>query len=123
MRFSIPYSRFSGLVLRLLWMGPRRSLLRVDERDLRVRMGWAFRARIPRSTIVSARAAGPPPWTWGVGVHGWRGRWLVNGRRSPTVVIEMTEPVPARVGPFRSGLTCLQIGVDDPEALTAALGG
>ena len=122
MRFSISFSRFGRVVLGLLGMGPGRSLLRLDERDLRVRMGWGFRARIPVEAIGAARVAGPPPFTWGVGVHGWRGRWLVNGRRGPSVVLELDEVVPARVGPFRSGVRCLQITVDEPERLVEALG-
>ena len=121
MRFSIPFSRVSRLFLGLFGMGPGRSLLRVDGEALRVRLGWGFRARIPLDAIRSAHAAGPPPLSSGVGVHGWRGRWVVNGRRGPTVVMELSEPVPARVGPFTSGVTHLQIGVDDPETLAEVL--
>jgi hypothetical protein len=121
LRFSISYSRLSRLLLGLLGMGPGRSLVRVDGDDLRVRMGWGFRARIPVASVRSARVEGPPPASAGVGVHGWQGSWVVNGRRSPSVVIELAEPVPARVGPFTSGVGRLQITVDEPEALAAAL--
>ena len=56
-----------------------------------------------------------------VGVHGWRGRWLVNGASAPLVGIVLHDPVPARVLGFRIHLREVIVSVDDPDGLVAAL--
>jgi hypothetical protein len=60
---------------------------------------------------------------WSVGAHGWGGRWLVNGARGPIVSIEIDPPVHARTILIPNGLRELQVSVDDPDALVAALVG
>lgn len=103
----------------LLGMGPGRSRVRVTDEELRVEMGWAYRSTIPRSTIRSAtRRDGD---VWSRGVHGWRGRWLVNGSGDRLVVIEIDPPSRARIGPVGIRPRELTVGVDDPDALVAAL--
>lgn len=58
-------------------MGPRFSGIDVDATTVRVRMGWGFRATIPRSAITEV--ATTERRVWSRGAHGWNGRWLVNG--------------------------------------------
>jgi hypothetical protein len=106
-------------LLSILALGPRFSSVELDDETLRVRMGWAFRATIPRRQIVDARAR--RGLVGGIGVHGWNGRWLVNGAATGLVAITVDPPVRAWVvAPVK--LKELTISLEDPGALLAALG-
>ena len=119
-RFAISYNSFNRALLTLLGMGPARSFVSVGDDSVTVRMGWSFRADIPRSTIVSARPDDAGVWGWGV--HGWGGRWLVNGSSSGIVRIDLDPAVPGKVvGPFGVSLRVLRVSVDEPDALLDAL--
>jgi hypothetical protein len=100
---------------------PTNSFLAVDDDVLRVRMGWSFKTDIPRANIRSASRAPDSPLS--IGIHGWGGRWIVNGAASPMVAISIEPPVRARVLGFPVTLRELLVSVDDPEALVAALTG
>src|SRR6187455_2580036 len=63
-------------MFRLLGLGPARSGVWVGRDSLRVTMGWGFRAEIPRRAVREIGPDGAAVGGWGV--HGWRGRWLVN---------------------------------------------
>ena len=69
--------------------------LELDRDRLRVRMGWAFGATVARAQIRAARHS--EGLVGGIGVHGWRGHWLVNGAASGLVTLEI-DPAGARVG-------------------------
>ena len=117
-RFPI---RFTGpsRAMTVLGMSPAKSWVEIDEEHLRVRMGWAFVLDAPRVNVRNARADDERVWGWGV--HGWRGRWLVNGSSSGLVRIELNPPVPARMGPIPLHVRELRVSVEDPEGLVAAL--
>jgi hypothetical protein len=117
-RFPI---RFTGVnkAMALLGMGPRVSYVDVGADAVEVRMGWAFRATIPVSSIRSAVEDGDRVLGWGV--HGWRGTWLVNGSSGGLVRIELGLPVRAKVGFVPVRLAVLRVAVDDPAGLVAAL--
>jgi hypothetical protein len=83
-RFAIDYSRWNKRFFGLLGLGPRFSEVVVDDANLRVRMGWAFHAEVPRADIRRVAATERPFFAWGV--HGWRGRWLVMARRTGSLV-------------------------------------
>jgi len=97
---------------------PRRSYLELDDESLRVQMGWSFRARVPRRSI---RSANRDHDRWSIGVHGFRGRWLVNGAAGPIVAIAIDPPAPAYVVGVPIQLRELLVSVDDPDALVDAL--
>ncbi len=93
--------------------------LRVGPHDLVVQMSYGFRATIPRSSIRSVA-----PWTGfplGIGVHGWRGRWLVNGATRELVAVDIEPAGRARVLGFPVRLSQLIVSVDDADRLVAAL--
>ncbi len=80
-----------------------------------------FRAEVPLSSITGVK-----PHTGlvgGIGVHGGRGRWLVNGGIKGIVDISIDPPAQARVLGVRVRLRELQVGVESPEELSAALSG
>jgi hypothetical protein len=117
-RFPI---RFTGLsrAMTLLGLGPGRSGIEVDEQMLRVRMGWGFHLDAPLVTVRDARLDDRRVWNWGV--HGWRGRWLVNGSSSGIVRIDLDPPRRARTLGIPISVRELRVSVEDPRGLVAAL--
>jgi hypothetical protein len=114
-RFDDWYRRLSSLLL----LPPSRSYVEVDDQSVEARMGWAFRARFPRTAVMSATEAHGRPLSRGV--HGFAGRWLVNGSGRGIVTIEL--------GPGQRGyvlgcpvrLRSLMVSVDDPTTLASTL--
>jgi hypothetical protein len=117
-RIPIKYGRLKWL-LALCGVPPRSAYLERTGDDIDVRMGWAFRTRIRRGDIVGTNRYGR---SISIGVHGWRGRWLVNGASEPIVGLELREPVPGYVLGFRVKLQELIVSVDDPDALLRLVG-
>ena len=118
--FPIRYG-VSRPLLSVLGAGPRFSGVTVHGDTLCVRMGWMFRAEVPLSSV-----AGVEPHkglVGGIGVHGGRGRWLVNGGIKGIVDISIDPPASARVLGVRARLKELQVGVESPEELRAVLSG
>lgn len=121
MTFAIAYNPFYRLLFALLGLGPLWSRVRVDANTVHVRMGWGFHAAIPRSVIRGARREARLPFL-GWGVHGWRGRWLVNGTSHNLVRLDLQPGQRARVMGVRVKLRELWISVEQPDQLVAALG-
>ena len=120
-RFRIRYSKGLLPLFVLLGMGPTFSSVDVDQGGLRVRMGWAMRARIPHGSIVEAGAS-RPIW-WAIGVHGdLHGHWLVNGSPKGIVWLRIDPPVKGRVLGVPTKLRRLGLGLEDPDGFLAALG-
>jgi hypothetical protein len=119
-RFAIRYSVLFALLAAVLGMGRRRASVEVGDDDVAVRMGWAFSARIPRRSIVSAA---PHPRVWyAIGVHAaGRGDWIVNGTSRNMVDVRVDPPAPARAIGFPVRLRRLRVSVDHPADLVAAL--
>jgi hypothetical protein len=111
-RFPI---RFTGLnrSMFLLGMTRSKSYVDVDPSTIVVRMAWAFRAIVPRSSVRSFTDDHEAVWGWGV--HGWRGMWLVNGSSSGIVRIEIDPPERARVMGVPVRLRVLRVALEDPE--------
>ena len=103
-----------------LRLGPSASRVTVDGDRVTVKMGWAFRTRFRRSAIagVSLDESNPDS----RGVHGWSGRWLVNGAGAPLVAIDIDPPARAFIaGPPVLRLRRVTVSTDQPEELMAAL--
>lgn len=117
--FAIRYGALRPL-LSALGMGPGLSGVALGSEEAHIRMGWAFRARVPRAAITGARAVTGT--VGGIGVHGWRGRWLVNGSMSGIVGIDIDPPVRALAVGLPVRVRYLALSVDDPEDFLAAIG-
>jgi hypothetical protein len=98
---------------------PARCYVEVGPDVVRVRMGWSFSGDIPRASIRTAHPVGGKRWS--IGVHGWRGHWLVNGARGPLVAIEIAPPARARVLGVRVRVDELIVSVEEPDAAITAL--
>ncbi len=119
MRFEFRYSGPSGVLTRVLGLGPMFSYLEVTDEMLYVRMGWGFRATVPRSSIRSAAPSTLRPFSRGV--HGWNGRWLVNGSGQGLVTISIDPRARAYTLGFPVRLRQLIVSAAAPTELIDAL--
>ncbi|GGV31284.1 hypothetical protein GCM10010495_54780 [Kitasatospora herbaricolor] len=118
--FALSYESWFRPIAVCCGTGPARSGAVVDGGLLTVRMGWAFRAVIPLSSIAAARAdAGPVP---GWGVHGFGGRWLVNGSARGLVLLRVEPRCRATAALVPVRLRELRLSLERPEDFLAALG-
>lgn len=116
-RFDAWYRVLSSAVLLL----PSHSFVELGAEEVTVHMGWGFRARFPRSAIARAQASDQRPISRGV--HGFAGRWLVNGSGDRILALSLEPRQRAWVMGFPVSLRELLISVDDPEGLARRLGG
>src|SRR5712691_7331677 len=128
--FAISYSdTWSGrlaesLDRRLFGAGRGVSGVEVDGTEIRVRMG-SFKLDIPRDSVRSVRRSQARVGRT-AGVHGGRGRWLVNG--SADGLVELAIDPPAHVTPSidtlfglgQSWVRQLTVSLDDPDGFVAA---
>jgi hypothetical protein len=117
-RIPIRYSKVWSWLLTILLIPQRWSYIEIDGDTVRVRMALAFRARLTRGDISAVGSHRP---VVSVGVHGWRGRWLVNGANRPIAQITLALPVRARVLGFPVRLRELLVSVADVAELRRAL--
>jgi hypothetical protein len=118
MRIPIRYGAPWRWLLPMLLLPARASYIRVDGDTVKVRMGWAFRAKFPRSDVLDVAKHRP---VVSIGAHGWKGRWLVNGAHRPIAAIELRQPARARVVGFPMKLTVLTVSVEDRDMLREVL--
>ena len=118
-RFDISHGRISLFLSGLLGLAPVSSGVIVEDDAVRVRMGWAFSVEIPRASIARV-TPGRAGW-YGVGVHGWGGAWVVNGRLD-ILWIDIDPPARARAIGFPSKLRRLGVSLEDPEGFIRQLG-
>ena len=118
-RFPIAYNRPMRVLAGTLGLGPRGAWIDIDGADVEVRMGWAFRARFTRASITAAARSDRR--VISQGVHGRNGRWLVNGATGGLVRVDLAPDQAARVLGRRVALSTLEVSVEDPDALVAAL--
>ena len=121
-RFPIRFSSGNRILFRVLLILPSNSFVELDDEMIRVRLGWAFSARIPRRLVKRARPGKPPAIRFTAGAHGWAGRWLVNGAPDGIVDVELAEPVRAAVSGFPIRLAVLAVSLEEPDRFLAALG-
>jgi hypothetical protein len=118
-RFPILFDEWYGILSRVLFLPPANSYVEVDSRQVRVRMSWAFRACFPRGAVVSVVELQERPLSRGV--HGFAGRWLVNGSGEGILTIELMPGQRGYVMGVPVRLRELMVSVAEPEALAAAL--
>jgi hypothetical protein len=121
LRFPIRFDNAYSVLSTALLLPPSSSYVEIEGNDVTVRMGWGFRASFARSAVRSTAPLDKAPLSRGV--HGWRGRWLVNGSGSGILVIDLSPPQRAHVLGFPVRLRQLMVSVEDPLGLSAALGG
>src|SRR5437763_16836852 len=119
MRFSIRLDDWYRTFSALLFLPPASAYVEVDGDNVDVRMGWAFRSRFPRAAITSVTETQKR--FLSRGVHGFAGRWLVNGSGDGLLTIDLMPKQRGYVMGFPVGLRQLIVSVTEPDALAAAL--
>lgn len=118
-RFPIRFDRWYRALSTVLLLPASASYVEVADDQVEVHMGWGFRTRFPLTAV--AKTALFEGRTMSRGVHGWAGRWLVNGSGAGIVVIHLQPTQRARVLGFPVRLRELMVSVDAPDGLREAL--
>lgn len=119
-RFAIRFDRLYGTLSTVLLLPPSSCYVEIAFGRVHVRMGWAFRATF---ALVAVRATDlPRNRPLSRGVHGWGGRWLVNGSGDGIVGIDLEPGARAQVMGVPVRLRRLLVSVEDPAGLRQALG-
>lgn len=123
MKFAISYHpAFKGLAT-ITGTGPGRSGVEVEAGRIEVRMGWAFRASISRSSVRKVEQVDRIPPLFGFGVHGWNGTWAVNGAQRGAVKMTLEPAATGRVLFVPVTLRQLYLSLEEPEAFIVAASG
>ncbi len=117
-RVAIKYAQPYTTILRATGTPPAAAYIEVDGDNVRAHMGWAFHAAFRRSAVASVEQDRR---FVSVGVHGWRGRWIVNGTHGPIARIALDAPTQARVMGVPVQLRELLVSVDDVAELKRLL--
>ena len=121
-RFALRYSWAVRWLLSPLCVGPAFSSVDLDDVCVRVHMGWAFDATVPRAAIRTARRY-PRSIRWTAGAHtDLHGSWLVNGAGSGIVEMTIDPAVEGRSGGFRIHPVRILVSLEDPDGFLTALG-
>ncbi len=118
--FSIRYGRVLAVLLTVFGFGPWWSYAEVAGDELRVRMGWGFRATITLRSIVETGRRGYVWWAYGIHFYA-KGVWIVNGSGRGIVTMRIEPPARARVLGVRVKLRGLWISLEDPDGFLAAI--
>jgi hypothetical protein len=118
-RFPIRFDRWYGSLSSVLGLPPSAAYVDVHADEVEVRMGWAFRSRFPRAAIKSISWPARKPFSRGV--HGFRGRWLVNGSGRGVVTLNLNPAQRAYVLGLPASMRELSVSVADAATLGAAL--
>jgi hypothetical protein len=119
LRFPISFDGWYRVLWSALGLPPSRSYVSVDPEQVEVRMGWAFRSRFPRSAVESGSELDISPLSRGV--HGFGGRWPVNGSGHGIVRLELSPRQRAYVVGIPVRLKSLLVSVAEPSALASAV--
>lgn len=119
-RYSIRVDPLFRGLFSVLGAGSHHDFVDVGRETLTVRLGWMFRASIPRSAVASGHHHADVYGGWGA--HGWRGRWLVNGSSKGIVQLDLEPRQRAwllGVVPIR--LRGLYVSLNDPNGFLDAV--
>lgn len=118
MRIPISFARWYRVLSWAVLIPPPLAHVTVTGDHVEVKMAWAFRARFGRSAISGVKLDESRPISRGA--HGWRGRWLVNGKGWPLVAIDLDPPQRAYVLGVPIRLRRVTVSVDQPDVLIGA---
>jgi hypothetical protein len=118
-RFAVRFDAWYRLLSSALLLPPSSAYVEIDGHRVHVRMGWAFRSRFPLAAVQAATEVHQRPLSRGV--HGFAGRWLVNGSGRGILNINLAPPQRAYVMGFPVRVRQLMVSVADPAGLARAL--
>ena len=118
-RFQIYFDPWYRVLSFLVGLPPSGSYIELSEDQVKVRMSWAFRSRFPRSAVSEVSVVSKKPLSRGV--HGFCGRWLVNGSGKGILSIKLNPVQRAYVMGFPVRLKELLISVENPSEVVEIL--
>lgn len=118
-RIAIRFDPLYGALSSLLLLPPQSAYIEIGLGEIVARMGWAFYARFAGSSVKAAAPASRRPLSRGV--HGWGGRWLVNGSGAGLLAIDLAPPQRAFVLGVPVRLRQLVVSVDEPARVAQLL--
>jgi hypothetical protein len=101
--------------------GGRHGTVTVTDEAVEVRYGVVFSIDVPRVAVRTAERV-DLSWWWGVGAHGWKRRWVVNGSRRQLVELGLDPEVRGRTFGLGVRVRSLVVSVEDAAGLIAAVG-
>ena len=113
-RFSIRFDRWYRVLSSVVLMPPASTYVEVLDGQVEICMSWGFRARFPITAISKTSMLGKKPLSRGV--HGWDGRWLVNGSGRDIVVLDLAPVQSAKVLGVAVQLRQLMVSLEDPDS-------
>lgn len=119
-RFEITFESWYRILSTIVGLPPSGAYVAVGQGRVEVRMGWAFRSHFPLSAIESVSKLATRPLSRGV--HGFGGRWLVNGAGAGILVLRFSPIQRCYVVGVPARLRELLVSVDDPDKVAAAVG-
>ncbi len=120
MRFDLPRGVPPTNALLTLGAIPEHSrYVDLDDHELVVHLGWAFRLRVPRASVVAALPDHGR--IGGIGAHGWGGTWLVNTTSKGLVRLELDPPGRATVTVVPVTVRVLRVSLAEPEPFLASV--
>ena len=117
--YAISFDAWFRVLSSLLFLPPSGAFVRVAAHEVDARMGWAFRSRFPRSAVAAVSRVDIRPLSRGV--HGFAGRWLVNGASRGILAISLNPTQRARVMGVPVRLRVLLVSAENPDGLATAL--
>lgn len=118
-RFQIRFDDWYRVLSKIFLLPPSSACVEVKDDQVSVQMGWAFRCTFPKTAVVSATERQIR--TLSRGVHGFAGRWLVNGSSQGILAIDLTPIQRGYVMGFPVRIRQLLVSVEDPSALATTL--
>jgi hypothetical protein len=119
MRFPIRFDTAFRVLSRMLLLSPDEAYVDVADDLVHVKFSWAFRATFPRSSVATTTMYPRKPLSRGV--HGFGGRWLVNGAGDGILDLAFEPAQRAYVLGWPVTLRRLFVSLDDPKGLAASL--
>jgi hypothetical protein len=109
----------SGRAMAIVGAMPSRWRVTITDDAFEVDAQWWFRMTAPRSAIASVTVE--PARTISRGVHGWRGRWLVNGAGRPLVIVRFDVVQRGHSMAIPITVRELTLSISEPESFVAEL--
>lgn len=118
--FAFSYGIMRPL-LSMMGLGPAMTHVTFREHLLEIRFSYAFRVDVPYSAIYNARPE--PGMVSGIGVHGWRGSWLVNGSFKGLVGFDVDQKLNTRLLGFPVTTLHIRMSLAEPQRFLDRLRG
>jgi hypothetical protein len=119
MRYPIRFDPAFRVFCKAIFLSPDEAHVDVADDLVLVKFSWGFRAAFPRSSVASTSVYPTRPMSRGV--HGFAGRWLVNGAGDGILDLCFEPEQRGHVLGWPVSLRHLLVSVEDPEALAEAL--